>query len=90
MYIVVSFKEGDRKHSCCYRVFESKEEAENFLQAEEYDFRVRQLYECKYLGKHGFSQEFIKDWCWEEERAADDELYWNDDWELYSYLSEGN
>lgn len=100
-YIVVSYKPentGILSNFTNYYVgFDDEDEAREFLNTEEYDFRVRELYDCT----NGLPQDFIDDWCFEHDRTKDytieeaEELdiqaensgyYWKEDLEEYVKL----
>lgn len=59
MYVVVSYKPGEEFYNF-YKKFDCKEDAEEFLYTEEFDFRTRELFNMEDPKDR---QEFIDDWC---------------------------
>lgn len=88
MYLVVSTKNNQNGY---YKTFETKTEAEKFLNTEEYDFRDRELYD---LSDESSYNDFKRDWCYEPAEGETDEeveskgYIWDDEFSLYHCLED--
>ena len=75
-YIVVSYKENDWKNGCYYKKFDNKKDAEDFLNKEQGDFRIRELYD---FSKADRKEAFYKEWCKKEVSEIDETDDWDDE-----------
>lgn len=88
MYLVVSTKNNQNGY---YKTFETKTEAEKFLNTEEYAFRNRELYD---LDDEQDLAEFKANYCYApEEGESDDEVeskgyVWNENLNLFCELED--
>lgn len=86
-YIVVSRKESELSRGAYYITFDNEKEAAEFLNTEEYDFRIRYLYDCR----NGIPNEFFEEWCLpaetEEENISDD-VAWDDNLDRFTYITD--
>lgn len=88
MYLVVSTKNNQNGY---YKTFETKAEAEKFLNTEEYDFRDRELYD---LDDEQNLAEFEASYCYTPEEGESDEeieakgYFWNENLNLFCELED--
>lgn len=87
-YIVVSRKESELRRGAYYITFDNKKEAVDFLNTEEYAFRIRYLYDCR----DGIPEEFFEEWCLpaetEEEDILNEDVVWDDNLNRFTYISD--
>ena len=89
-YLVVSYKpENFDELSADFNYFvgfDNKEEAIEYLEAEQYDFRTRVLYDCE----DGLPNTFKEDWCWngDDDEAEENGYFWNESIKQFVKLSE--